>query len=118
MDIDRTSSWLAFYIARDRADNGDPNVDTVVGNTGGRHLFGSDSHMYRFWCSAEQQIQRPMVLVADNIDEIRNHQIDARIEWTGPIEEMVALKNGHETALVFYRVVYGYKGDSPVAPEE
>ncbi len=112
MDIDRTSSWLAFYTARVKADKGDRDWDTVVEDIGGQHLFGGDSHMYQFWCPSDLQIKKPMILVANNINEIRNRQIDSRIGRSGPVREMVAVKNGRGTARSFYRVVYGYKGSA------
>ncbi len=102
------SGWLAFY--RSRAMGLETGRNTGAGSldTGGRHLFGYDSNMFRFWFPPEAQAQKTMILVSEKPHDINNEVIDGFFESGGPVKEICSFKNGHLTGRFYYRVLHGY----------
>lgn len=108
MDVDRLSSWLAFYRSRAIAQHTGKNTGAGALDTGGQHLLGRDSHMYRLWFPPEQlESDRPLILVAKRRDDLIDLSPvqQARERWAGPIEEVFAEKNGQRTWHLYYRIL-------------
>jgi len=110
MDVNRISSWLAFY--RGRSDPRATGLRTNSGavDTGGRHLFGKDSYMYGFWFPSEDEHHKTMVLVARKPEDLKGPRVGTRIADGGEVREITAEKNGQVVRRVYYRVVTGYRG--------
>ena len=108
LDVDRISSWLAFYRSPLLADTHGRNTGAGARETNGRHLFGKESHMYRYWFPAEQQAGRPLVLLAKDPFDVHAFFIQKWFKFLGPVGTITSSKNGRVTGTFYYRVGYGY----------
>jgi len=108
MDVDRINSWLAFYRSMAMAGDSGTNTGAAALDTAGRHLFGRQSHMYRFWFPPAQQEKRPMVLVGYKAEHVQDDLIKDYIERATPIKEILSYKSGRITGRYYYRIIYGY----------
>lgn len=109
IDIDRMSSWLAFYRSRVMRDAEGRNTGAGAYETSGEHLIGKESHMYRFWFPPASQEGRPLVLMASEAMHLHQAFIGPFFDRLGPIKTVVSSKNGKQTGTYYYRVGYAYK---------
>ena len=109
IDIDRMSSWLAFYRSRIMVDAAGRNTGAGAFETSGEHVIGKESHMYLFWFPPELHDGKPLVLMATKPFDLHPAFIARWFERLGPIESAVSRKNGKTTGTFYYRVGYGYK---------
>lgn len=109
IDIDRISSWLAFYRSRINVDASGRNTGAGAFETSGEHLIGKESHMYLFWFPPALQEDKPLVLMATDTIDLHPALIGHWFERLGPMETIVSRKNGKKTGTYYYRVGYGYK---------
>jgi dolichol-phosphate mannosyltransferase len=109
MDKYRIASQLAFY--RPAGDNDKPakaNRKEVVARTSGRHLFGWEGLMYRFWLPRKELTDRTMILVSHYTDYLSHPDVLAHFKSYDDIQELAISKNGREFGRYYYRVAGKY----------
>jgi len=112
IDIDRLSSWLAFYRSRVMVDPSGRNTGAGAFETSGEHLIGKESRMYDFWFPPELQEDKPLVLMATGTIDLHAVLIGHWFERLGPMETVTSRKNGKKTGTFYYRVGYGYRPEA------
>jgi dolichol-phosphate mannosyltransferase len=108
MDKDRINSWLAFYRGRSTPHADGRRTNLGAAETGGRHLFGSDSNMYLFWFPPAAQKGKSMILVGRKPGDLTGPHIDARIRSGGDVHEITVQRDGHIIRRNYYRLIEGY----------
>jgi dolichol-phosphate mannosyltransferase len=104
MNVNRLSSWLAFYRSRAMADETGKNSGAGAVDTAGPDLFGPDGRMYGLWFpSSLRKSGRPMILVGDSPKQL---DVTLKRRRVGPLEQLTASKNRHMTWHIYYRVIY------------
>ncbi len=114
MSPDSMNSWLAFYRSGAIAERtGAPNTGAAAFDTAGPHLFGSESHMYRFWFPPEEQAGRSMVLFGRDPGHVRSGRVDPCFASAEAPKEVRSYKNDRLAGRFYYRVVHGYDRHAP-----
>jgi len=109
MDKYNLASEMAFY--RHVTEDGPehlPARDSVASTTG-RHLFGRDSLMYRFWSSKRRYEGRTLLLVGRDADDLLAERLAPHFDRLGPVRQIAAMKNGKPAGRYYYRIGYGFR---------
>lgn len=105
MDKSYIASQLIFCGARYGDGNGDKKE--IISHTTGRHIFGEDSLMYRYWFPDSEIRNLPrehpvLILIARELSELRADRILAS-GWTmGRVRELDIQKNGMTVGHYYY----------------
>jgi dolichol-phosphate mannosyltransferase len=106
------ASGLAFYRTRAlQGLSGPAGEKEGVLDTTGRHLFGKDSLMYRYWLSAKSAQDRDMILVSDKPDGLTDARVRSRFRKLGDIRQIVIQKNNRPVGRFYWLFAEGYRSD-------
>jgi dolichol-phosphate mannosyltransferase len=109
MDKDRINSWLAFYRGRSNPMSTGRRTNIGAYETGGRHLFGKDSNMYRYWFPSEDQEGKVMIIVGRKPEDLIGPNIETRIKQGKAVEKIEIKRKGSIILRKYYRIVEGYR---------
>ncbi len=115
MDKSSIASELAFY--RNKLSHGE-KTDQAVFYTTGRHLFGMESLMYRYWFPERATKRWPgensvLILVTRELQELMNDQIQASGWKIGPVKDLELRKNGMIVGHYYYTLATRHPGNPP-----
>jgi dolichol-phosphate mannosyltransferase len=107
LDKYRIASGLAFYrtkiLEKRRTDPAEG-----VWETAGRHFFGKSSLMYAFWFPAEKYFGRDMILVSEDLEDLKEKQVTGRFRSMGDIRQVDLVKNKKPVTSYYYRLGRNY----------
>jgi hypothetical protein len=110
MDKNKTASGLSFYLTKIIAESKERNErDVILNTTGGKHLFGGNSLMYRYWFPIEQQKEKNMILVSSKPEKLTNRNILSHFRKTGPAHKIDFEKNDRPVGRYYYCLAEGYE---------
>lgn len=108
MDKYKTASGLAFYRNKALALAAGGSGGQAVRETTGRHLFGRDSLMYRYWFPAKELEGRDLLLVDRDREDLRGDAIRLKTQAAGEVHELVYRKNGIPAGRLYFRLAKGF----------
>ena len=110
MDKNKTASGLSFYLTKILKDSKEHHErEAILNTTGGKHLFGGNSLMYRYWFPKEQQQNKNVILVSSKPDKLTSRKILSHFRKTGPVHEIGFEKNGRPVGRYYYCLAEGYQ---------
>jgi dolichol-phosphate mannosyltransferase len=108
MDRYAIASELAFY-SHDRSRS--------VAETSSGHLFDDVGLMYERWFPVNQQLERTLLLVAWDPDQLAAAHLQKHVDRLEPVQEGVLVRDGRIVRRYFYRVAHGYRYAGPDSRE-
>jgi dolichol-phosphate mannosyltransferase len=104
MDKCYIASEIIFYRNQQQ---GGKNKKELMSFTTGRHLFGMDSLMYRFWfpesrISEFRKENSILILVTRELHELNSDRISSHGWKMGEVQPLVLKKNGNPVGLYYY----------------
>lgn len=119
MDKYKTASGLAFYRTKASAGTTASPKEMPAYNTSGRHHFGKNSLMYRYWFPESEKKNRDMILVAGNRRKFQGIDTSVDAGGSGEINEIPLTKNGKSAGLMFYSIIReDRKMSAPARPSD
>ena len=113
MDKYKIASGMAFYRYKNllkTPQNG--TVEKVVDETTGRHLFGYNDLMYKYWHNPVQLPDNNMIILAKDKQGLSTDLFKNLLTDLGPIKELHYSKDGREVGTYYYRIGEGYLNNS------
>lgn len=101
MDSDRLAGWIAFYRSKMAGPGNEGKKAEVVHNTTGGHLFGENSHMYRYWHPREAFEDKTLLLIGDNRSQLLSKSANSRLIPLGDIYPIAVQKNSKPAGYFF-----------------
>lgn len=98
MDKYFLSSQISFY---------DPDRDGVA-DTSGRHLFGRESLMWRFWHPKGAVMGRHVLMVSFKDRSLRRDLLEKHFKELGPLHFRSIFRHGRPAGGFYFRVGYNY----------
>lgn len=108
MDKYRIASGLAFYRNKQHEHANASPSHPVVEDTTGRQLFGIDALMYNYWLHPEQAVDRDILAIGENREDIANHFFLGWSTHLGKIGRYSIKKHGKEVGSYYFRLVHRY----------
>jgi len=94
VDSDRLAGWIAFYRTQSNPSPIGEWRSRFVQNLTGGHLFGENSHMYRFWHPIESFRHQTLCLIGTNRSDLLHRRVGGRVLFLSEIESRSFYKNG------------------------
>ncbi len=113
MNKDQVNSWLAFYRGRTNPHSSGRRTNSGAAETGGRHLFGGHSNMYRYWFPPPSLEGKTLILVGQQPSDLVGLHIDNHTRCRGEVRELTVDRDGQVIRRLHYRVVEGYRARRP-----
>ncbi len=106
MDTDRMAGWIAFYRTKIAGSRHRSEMPEAARDTTGGHLFGKNSHMYRYWHPIEMYRNRVILLISKSMEDMADERLKMRGELIGDIQKLVVEKNGKPLGTYFCRFLW------------
>jgi dolichol-phosphate mannosyltransferase len=105
LDKYRIASGLAFY-RTELLEKNERLGSTEEGawETAGRHFFGKSSLMYAFWFPAEKYAGRDMILVSEDLEDLKENKVISSFRSMGDIRQIQLVKNKKPVTSYYYRL--------------
>jgi len=103
MDTYRLASWLAFYRTKISVAPSVFEMPKAVRDTTGGHLFGKNSMMYRYWHPPETLINRTILFITDDREDMQDARVILLTEPLGEVRKLAVEKNGKVLRAYYYR---------------
>jgi dolichol-phosphate mannosyltransferase len=110
VDLYKTASGLAFYRTRAHMLTDDRDTSEGISGTTGRHLFGRNGLMYRYWLPSKDLQQGAIIIVvSDSSDDLIKPALRSYFRKMGGVKELSIKKNGIKVGRYYYAVFEGYQ---------
>jgi dolichol-phosphate mannosyltransferase len=109
LDKYNIASQLAFYRTKILRHGDDEHRAEGVRETAGRHFFGKESLMYRYWHPVEEHRGRNMVLVADELAQITDDRVRSHFERVSAPIRIRPLEHGKQSTEFYVGIGYGFR---------
>lgn len=104
MDKYRIASGISFYSGNTMTGESEDQLPTITG----RHLFGLDSLMFKYWHPSILFSHRDLLVISQSKGWLHPDYFKGRAMNIGTIKEFSIEKNGREISKYYYRLVSGY----------
>ncbi len=108
MDQYRITSGLAFYLHKQADSVVDSRHHVTVPETAGRHIFGKNALMYRYWYSPGLAVGRDILIVAENKKYLADQMFVNYAGTFGDIGTYEINKFGKKVGSYYYRRIRSY----------
>lgn len=108
MDTYRITSGLAFYLHKQADSAVDPRHHGTAPETAGRHIFGKNALMYKYWLSPELAAGRDILIVAESKKYLADQQFSNYAGTFGNIGSYEVNKVGKKVGSYYYRHIHSY----------
>ena len=109
LDHYQISSGIAFYRTKNNADKPSFERNMGVKETLGRHLFGWNSRMYRYWADPQDYNGRDIMVIGSRKSRVEHPGFQNYFDRMSPVYLLSTKKGGKEVRNYYTRLLYGYQ---------
>lgn len=109
LDHYQISSGIAFYRTKNNADKPSFERNRGVKETLGRHLFGWNSRMYRYWADPQDYNGRDILVIGSRKSRVEHPDFQNYFTRMSPVFPLSTKKGGEEVRKYYTRLLYGYQ---------